>query len=733
MTVSPRARLRGRVFLKPGPSMFLPIFGAPPMMRPPISRLVLLLTLLLTIAKPGGRCIAQEDVPLQTLADLVPPTATIYLQLDGLSDPARQAQLAGLWNIVKAAGHDVGWSSSAEDDDPTRGSASDWNTLVADVLGLSEDNKLGDIFGTQVALAATDWGSFADGVVLVRIESDRGILSLLDPAHVSQTRRRGHVLVRRTKSGLWIAEARDNTVLSIKSGPGSLFDEVVGLLNHADRPSLGRSEAFRSEVSLVAPGHAALLYFEKPAPSPGHLPTLLTTPLAALARGSAALHLDDNRATIVLRSLLVRPRRRETRPQVDVNVQRRLPQGTLLAWSSSHDEPSAGRMVSAAGIGFWRRILGIRPGQHPQLDRMLDDWMARLVRAFESRITMVFGPDELSADPSPALSLVMETSDPSATYAELRDILIEFGELLDAGSEASAAAPTLRIVQHLGHEICQVTTTNRRGDSAARSWIGSLWGSMEPCFSAVDEGIVFSTHQGQLRQILDARDGVAPSLQRLRPLTAGGTWDTGVVVLAFAQPALASHMLGEWMASAMDHQSTSPLDSDEPAPAPSDPTVEHLGIRVTPTDRAGTLEVVAVADDGPSRGQLQTGDRIIGVQGRVLSLNQPVTSLDEALTSEALPAVVVVRVERGQTILDVVLKPAPGTSTPSTSVPTSGDPFERLRAALRPMAFAAYRVYPTPTDRYQADLTLHLLPSNPTPNKDAGAQQLADPDPAPDP
>lgn len=702
-----------------------------------MSRLVLLLTLLLTIAKPGGRCGAQEVTPPPSLADLVPPTARIYLQLDGLSDPVRRAQLVGLWKIVQAAGEDVGWSSPSEAnsaanaDDPTRGGTSDWNTLVADVLGLNAENTLGDLFGTQVALAAADWGSFADGVVLVRIESDNGLLSLLDPAHVSQTRRRGHVLVRRTNSGLWIAEARDHAVLSIKSGAGSLFNDVVGLLNHADRPSLGGSDAFRSEVSLVGPGHAALLYFEKPAPSPGHLPTLLRTPLTALARGSAALHLDNDRATVVLRSQLVRPRRRESRPQVDVSVQRRLPQGTLLAWSSSHDQRSAGRMVTAGGIGFWRRILGIRPGQHPQLDRVLDDWMARLVRALGSRMTVVFGPDELSAHPSPSLSLMLETADPSATYVELRDILIELGEPLDDESEPDAAAPTIRLIDHLGHEICQVEATNRPSDSAVRSWIGSLWGTMQPCFSAVEEGIVFSTHQGQLRQILDARNGVVPSLQRLRPLTAGGTWDAGVVVLAFAQPALASHMLGEWMASAMDHQSAALVEPPSPngvplvasppvsSPPPSNPTVEHLGIQVAPADRAGALDVLVVAADGPSRGRLRTGDRIVGVQGRVLSLDQPAKSLDEMLTSGALPAAVVVRVERDQTVLDVVLEPAPRASTPSLTGRTDGDPFERLRAALRPMAFAAYRVYPTPPDRYQADLTLHLLPSNPTPHQDA--------------
>ena len=138
-------------------------------------RLVLLLTLVLTIAKPGGRCLAQEDTPGQSLADLVPPAATIYLQLDGLSDPMRRAQLAGLWKIVQVAGDDVAWSSSSEadtnanSDDPTPGGPSDWNALVADVLGLNAENTLGDLFGTQVALAATDWGSLADGVVLVRI------------------------------------------------------------------------------------------------------------------------------------------------------------------------------------------------------------------------------------------------------------------------------------------------------------------------------------------------------------------------------------------------------------------------------------------------------------------------------------------------------------------------------------------------------------------------------------
>ena len=711
-------------------------------------RLVLLLVLLLTIAKPGERCGAQEITPPSSLADLVPPTATIYLQLDGLSDPVRRAQLVGLWKIVQAAGHDVGWSSldeadtDAKTDGPTTGGASDWNALVADVLGLDTENTLGDLFGTQVALAATDWGSFADGVVLVRVESDRGILSLLDPAHVSQTRRRGHVLVRRTKSGLWIAEARNHAVLSIKSGSGSLFNKVVRILNHADSPSLGRSDAFRSEMSLVGPGHAALLYYEKPAPSAGHLPALLTTPLAALARGSAALHLDDDRATIVFRSLLVRPRRRESRPQVDVNVQRRLPQGTLLAWSSSHDERSAGRMVTAGGIGVWRRILGIRPGQHPQLDRMLDDWIARLVRALGSRMTVVFGPDELSAQPSPSLSLLLETADPSATYAELRDILIELGEHSDDESEPDAAAPTIRIIEHLGHEICQVAPANRASNSGGRSWIGSLWGSIQPCFSAVEEGIVFSTHQGQLRQILDARNGVAPSLQRLKPLTAGGTWEPGVVVLAFAQPALASHMLGEWMASAMDHRSAARVEPPNPddvplvarppvsSPGPSNPTVEYLGIQVAPADRAGALDVLVVAADGPSQGRLRTGDRIVGVQGRVLSLDQPTQSLEEALTSEALPAVVVVRVERDQTVLDVIVEPAPRASTPSLAGRTDGNPFERLRAALRPMAFATYRVYPTPRDRYQADLTLHLLPRTPAPNEDSMVPQAANPDPA---
>lgn len=708
-------------------------------------RLVLLLTLVLTIAKPGGHCCAQELTPPKSLADLVPPTATIYLQLDGLSDPVRRAQLAGLWKIVQAAGDDVARSSSSEADadanadDPTPGGPSDWNALVADVLGLNAENTLGDLFGTQVALAATDWGSFADGVVLVRIESDNGLLSLLDPAHVSQTLRRGHVLVRRTDSGLWIAEGRGHAALSIKSGAGSLFDEVVGLLNHADRPSLGRSDAFRSEVSLVGPGHAALLYFEKPTPSPGHLPGLLTAPLARLARGSAALHLDDERATVVFRSLLVRPRRRESRPQVDVNVQRRLPQATLLAWSSSHDQGNAGRMVTAGGIGFWRRVLGIRPGQNPQLDRALDDWMARLVRSLGSRMTVVFGPDELSAHPSPSLSLVLETVDPSATYADLRDTLIELGERLDDESEADAAAPTIRLIEHLGHEMCQVTATNRPSDSGKRSWIGSLWGSMQPCFTAVQEGLVFSTHEGQLRQILDARNGVASSLERLRPLTAGGTWDSGVVVLAFAQPALASHMLGEWMASARGHQVTSLVEPPNPgpvplvarppvsSPAPNHPTIEKLGIHVEPADRAGALDVIAVAPDGPSRGRLQTGDRIVGADGRLLSLDHPAISLDETLTSGSLTASVVLRVERNQTVLDVVLELAPSVSEPSLERRTDGDRFERLRAALRPMAFATYRVYPTPADRYQADLTLHLMPSRTLPSTGPMDPQAADP------
>lgn len=662
----------------------------------------------LVLWAPLARADPPPTMAPSSLSHVVPASAQIFIELQRPRQSDAQLRRADLWTLVQLLSGDR--------------KPFDWRALVRRYLGLSPQMALNNLFGQRVALAAPSWKQLADCVVLVQLKRPELLATAVAPQRAVQVRKQNNVAVHRTATGLWVASNRRQAAFSLTGDPDSLFNGVVDLLAGGDAPALGQDRQFIEEMGRLGPGYLGCFCFS----GRGEAEGALAQALQVFDRGVVGMYVRRDRLDFEMQATLHQPRQRVRRPTVDVERLERLPDSTLLAWAASADLPGAFRSVVEGD-------LAAEAAPYVAFARALID-----AEALESEVITKVGPrfivvwDRLRATSNaPQLAVLLESSDADgvveALVEQLATVVSTLRSITAVGNPAATDAPQDPVEEHrhLETRILTVSLAGMLPDMGERSLTRALLSSVKPSFTTLGGWVVVATSPEQIRQLIDAYQGWIPTLGASEVLR-GGRWRSAgePVVLAAAQPAMASAIVASWERSddAAAPWAYEQLFGQRPKPAERAPR-QTLGIGIRRDPESGGVVVARVYAQGPASGKLQVDDRILGADGKLLSLEDPVGDLRKRIAECDDPGRFTLRVRRGQEVLDVLVPVQPLARPVSSTAADPASALRQLQSIGRGMSNAVYTVTQSTPDRFHACVSLQLVPLKPHRQRDTTRQR----------
>ncbi len=184
-------------------------------------------------------------------------------------------------------------------------------------------------------------------------------------------------------------------------------------------------------------------------------------------------------------------------------------------------------------------------------------------------------------------------------------------------------------------------------------------------------------------------------------------------MLAIAQPALAADVVDRWLED-FEIGAPSILASSfwEQAVRPAGPTNVDLNIGWRAGSSPGVALVTKVPADSAAHGLLRPNDRVIGVNGRLLSLASSSADLDAQLSSLTTDSKLTLRVQRGDTMADVTVPLDTAGRTVAQPPVSPADAVGEFASLGRALRFATLTVHATDETQYSAKLSIRLAPDN---------------------
>jgi hypothetical protein len=201
--------------------------------------------------------------------------------------------------------------------------------------------------------------------------------------------------------------------------------------------------------------------------------------------------------------------------------------------------------------------------------------------------------------------------------------------------------------------------------------------------------------------MIDAAHDVIPTLRVIPGVQQIDDAARRGLVYAVAQPGMAAQVVNGWLAD-LDASRPSPLDQHWWSGAEASDTPLHIGIGMDRKSEAGRVVVARVHRGLPADGRVQVGDRIIGVDDRLLSLSTPNDDLRTYVQGVGERKSLTLRVMRQDQMLDVVLPMA------MTRRLDALEPLRNISALLRDVGSATYSVTVTGERQMSARLTLRV-------------------------
>jgi len=595
-----------------------------------VKQITLVITLVLAGATPFRYQLLAVDPAdpassrASVFASLVPPDVEVFVEVKSIKRLDDVVLRAQAWRLIPL--------SVPGADRPRPATLP---LAVAAMLNVPRQETLDAIVPCRAAFASEQWGRMEDSVVLVRLDDPTVFDDWFAAAERTSVDTRDGV-TRFTARGLEVAR-RDQIIALHHSGHGdALFAKVYSCLRGRNPASLAADEDYRALTTEVPAGLIALTVFR---PSPQRS---LQGPMAWFAGARTSLitlRELPGRIDIEARCLRDVP---SAVPGLGAAVAQqvaRLPEDTVFAW---------------AGHVNWIEAHTLRPigdgRQHP--------WVAVLDLWFEPEALQRHVLSQLAADAIVSAGSHVEagvTMPQMAIMVRLTDPAVDV-DALQTRLNAARLPPlkpddavTTRS-EYLGIPFTELALGG--GTYTSQTGTISFLANLRPALAVVDGWLVVATHPAHLRHIIDARRGLAPVIQ-LQPEFRRQLWrlpqsDT----FAFAQPAMAAAWVAAWQQG--DHRLAEFLRSA----ASEQPGQRRLGIAVRVRNDPGVVVIEHVYPNGPAAGVLRPGDRIVGVDGTLLSLEDTNAHLRRLLEAAGDGEGPILRIQRESGFIDVRLKPA---------------------------------------------------------------------------
>lgn len=579
----------------------------------------------------------------------------------------------------------------------------DLTKAVARFLGPDSSIKVKELLKAEIGIVANSWAELGGAVWFVRAP-DRSVLEGWFPTN----QRRGGGAKRavwffRTRNGLRVIVRGDIVAMARRGGAGSLFSGTGRLMIGRGGESLEQSPHYQELFTYLPARPLAVAYQSRPNPSPDD----------TSGRGWLGPALDQAVIGMYEREgrmdFAIRGRRSQPHKGTPVSLEAfgklvRLPATTLIASATTVDFgraiTQAAQNPSSPTLGRYLKLLaglGSR-GSEP----------TELFSRIGPQVITTWGQDLSDTGVEPQIAFLVQCADARGVRDEMTQIARNLIRLLGTiDTIDSGTAPQISRSTHLGTPVFHLSF----GSYASHSRFPFLrmFGSVGPAWAARGDWLVVALSPDHIKRILDARFGLTPTLASVEDVSEVNYYRANRTSLSFAQARLASAVLEQWL-EAYESGAPSLLAPSwwELSGSGKSIIYERFGFEMTSGQPAGVVVVASVDPGASAPGSLQVDDRIIGVDGGLLSLEEPDLDLRKRLEQGLGANEITLRVQRGDTMMDVRLPQQPRRSRPTELLATLAEGVRELVSLGRTLQFVTFSVHATPDDHYSARLTLRF-------------------------
>lgn len=620
----------------------------------------------------------------QTLARFVAQDAGFFVEFDRLAaggSSAKSQQAYRLYELLVGEQSHVSGDVNEED----------VRQSLLRSLGVPAGGDARDLFRHRIAIAAPSWERLSDGVMIIAMEGDIDLINkVFEPISYDAIDGDENVTVYTSKTFLAVATDGEVLVVGRRRHRQGLYRQAVRLMQGKSTESLAKLPAFAQTVRDLPKGRDGTVFVDFPANA--GLPKIFP---ASADHGSAGIYLSNDRIDIAFRA---RRGKAEQRKASAVSFARvgDLPQTTLAVWTAEIDPVEIVRRSlrvdsSAAGGRYLEGMAEIFD---------VDDVTERVLGKLGSQAIIAWDQNLGDGPDLPQIAIMFDTPEASRSATSLADtvqVVVDWFDLKRRQEGGPRFA--LHSSEYLGFRIHELTIPGVAGPLA----VGQ---DFKPAFAAVGRSFVLAVGVDHIRNIIDAKLGLAPRLAELDELKSPDA-KSSATYRAVVQPAMISRTVQDWLADANSVLSRWLMAGPSMAGKKDQKNRFKLGIGVADGELPGSVVVVRVDSQGRASGRLRPGDKIVGFNSRFLSLKEARSDLRRLMADARDENQWSFRVRRGEELVDVVVP----TGSPTPVTQSFGDPvgaLRQLQSLLSRIDFAGVQLVEASPTKLHAQVSLRF-------------------------
>ena len=579
---------------------------------------------------------------------------------------------------------------------------------VTSLLRARKPSIMRGVMRSELSLAATSWTKLSSAVWLLRVEDPRSRREWFPLNQRVGYTKIGDAEYFKTKDGTSVCMREGIVALAREAGPGSIFSRTLGLMAGRSGRALSQLPSYRTHSSYLPPNHLAVAFLTPDQDS-------ASTPPINPSRWPNAKHVviglfeGEGRLDIAVRVELSEKRPREKLSDQAMQRFRSLPSTTLFATVTKVDLQRALTVAGSAGtgntLGRYLRLLASMPDAEKAAP---PNWPTLGPHAI-----VAWDQDFRVGTTTPQAAIMLECPDSQGALQHLQHLAGQLIQLIQA-IEPASIENGLRTVRrrHLGSTITSIPLRTYASESGLPFM--KVLAHIEPAWTVSSGWLIVALSPQHVERILGAHIGLLPTLDVVPDVQGLPRGSANRSMLSITQADLAAQHMKEWLAAAtkgtpslLDPALWSrPADQNRQSPP-------RLGIGMASAQEPGVVVVARVYPETAADGRLKINDRILGIDGKLLSLVHPNADLRQAwLTTDTRPGPVA-RVSRDGTIIDIQLpKERPSNvSVMSTLRKSPADALRELASIAENIQFASLAVLAGEDDHFSARLSLRFSPA----------------------
>lgn len=517
----------------------------------------------------------------------------------------------------------------------------DVESLFATMLGDRSPIPAADLVKCEVALASDSWAQLVDPMLLVRAP-DEAMIRRWFPQYTEPGLDSGAARVFRTEDRRFVCVRDLIVAVAPRTSDWAQLGSVLRTMAGTESDVLGRSATYRELVAYLPARSLATIYHAGSEEAGG---SSTAEHVAVAGRMAIGVYARGNVIDLAIRGAShQKPGTNFVSPE-SIERMLKLPETTLGALLTTVDWDAMARQAGDGPVNTIQRYVRLLM----ELGRA-DAGPGKEVPQLGRHLILVWGEDFSSQGGVPQLGAMIESEDAGFLPRYARRVADSLGRVIST-LELRDVSGELKVEEsrHLGVEIASVSL-KKFADGSRFGWV-KLLAPLEISWAASGSWFVVTLTREHLHRILDAQIGFVANLSDHREARGLREGPGKNVSIAFLQGTQAAATLHRWEEKLRGVDMANLFAGVWDAPNPEDR--DRLGIDFSEVAHFGMVEVEAVTPSTPADRKLQPGDRIFGVDGRLLQMASPVDDLQRWWEESEPGSSHTLRVLRGELVIEL--------------------------------------------------------------------------------